>query len=61
MWKIEHSKPQHQSQLSKLSGVNLRTLQQYENRSKDIQKVSGITLLSLSKVLGCNIEELMDT
>ncbi len=50
-----------QRQLSEASGVNLRTLQQYENRSKDIQKASGITLLSLSKVLGCSIEELMDT
>lgn len=34
------------------SGVNLRTLQQYGLRAKDISKASGRTLAALSKTLG---------
>lgn len=49
-----------QKQLSELSGVNLRTLQQYENKSKDIKKASGLILYSLGKALGCQIEDLLE-
>ncbi len=47
-----------QKELSARSGVNLRTLQQYENLSKDITKASGATLLALCKVLNCEIENI---
>lgn len=46
--------------LAEKAGVNLRTLQQYELRAKDINKASGSTLLSLAKVLGCNVEDLLE-
>lgn len=46
--------------LSEKSGVNLRTLQQYESRAKDINKAAGGTLFSLSRVLGCRIEDLLE-
>lgn len=49
-----------QKQLSNESGVNLRTLQQYENMSKDITKASGIILASLAKALRCSIEDLLE-
>lgn len=45
--------------LAERSGVNLRTLQQYEIGSKDLKKASGSTLLALSRELGCSMEELI--
>jgi DNA-binding XRE family transcriptional regulator len=49
-----------QSQLSRLSGVNLRTLQQYELKTKDIKKASVQTVLSLASTLNCHIEDLFE-
>ncbi len=49
-----------QRELSEKSGINLRTLQQYEVGSKDINKAAGLTLLQLSKALGCKIEDIME-
>ena len=40
--------------------VNLRTLQQYEIRAKDINRAAGITLLALAKALGCQVEDLLE-
>ena len=49
-----------QSELAKLSGVSLRSIQMYEQRNKDINKASSVTLYRLSKVLGCNMEDLIE-
>ena len=49
-----------QKDLAEKVGVNLRTLQQYEIRAKDINKAAGTTLLALSKVLGCLVEDLLE-
>ena len=49
-----------QRELSEKVGVNLRTLQQYEIRAKDINKAAGATLLALSKALGCRVEDLLE-
>ena len=49
-----------QSQLSRLSGVNLRTLQQYELKTKDIKKASVQTVVSLASTLNCHIEDLFE-
>ena len=49
-----------QRELAEKVGVNLRTLQQYEIRAKDINKAAGATLLALAKVLGCRVEDLME-
>lgn len=49
-----------QRELAKKAGVNLRTLQQYEIRAKDINKAAGTTLLALAKFLGCHIEDLLE-
>ena len=49
-----------QRELAEKSGVNLRTLQQYELKAKDINKAAATTLLALSKTLGCRIEDLLE-
>ena len=49
-----------QKQLSEKSGVNLRTLQQYELKTKDIGKASVWTVMSLANVLGCRAEDLLE-
>ena len=49
-----------QAGLAKRSGVSLRSIQMYEQRNKDINKASAETLLRLSKVLGCTMEDLME-
>lgn len=49
-----------EGRLSKLSDVPLRTIQMYEQRNKDIYKARSITLLKLSRTLGCKIENLLD-
>lgn len=49
-----------QKLLAQKSGVTLRSVQQYEQRAKDINKAAGGTLLALSKVLGCKVEDLLE-
>lgn len=50
-----------QRQLSELSGVNLRTIQDYEsNGGQVIDKASLRTLLNLAKALGCNIKDILE-
>ena len=49
-----------QKELAEKSGVNLRTLQQYEIKGKDINKASVQTIMALSNVIGCRIEDLLE-
>lgn len=49
-----------QRELSIASGVNLRTLQQYELNTKDIKKASVETVLNLANALGCKIEDIIE-
>lgn len=49
-----------QRELAERSGVNLRTLQQYELGAKDIGKASVSTVIALAKVLGCQVEDIME-
>ena len=48
-----------QAELSEASGVNLRTLQQYEIGGKDIRKASANTVIALSNILHCRPEDIM--
>lgn len=51
-----------QSQLADLvEGLSLRTLQHYEQGSKDINKAAASTVHRLAVVLGCRVEDLIDT
>ena len=48
-----------QKELARRSGVNFRSLQDYEQGHKKLSSASGDTLLRLSTVLGCTIEDLL--
>lgn len=49
-----------QQELSKASGVDLRSIQMYEQKRNDINKAQVETLLKLSKILGCKIDDLLE-
>ena len=49
-----------QKQLSEKAGIPLRTIQQYEQRQKNINKAQVDYLLSLSSVLCCDIDLLIE-
>ncbi|MBR3058326.1 MAG: helix-turn-helix transcriptional regulator [Clostridiales bacterium] len=48
-----------QAELARRTGVNLRTLQQYEIGDKDIRKASVQSVLALSRTLCCQPENLL--
>lgn len=49
-----------QKELSKKSGVSLRSIQQYEQFVKDINKASVINVIALARTLGCHVEDLIE-
>lgn len=49
-----------QKELAEKSGVNLRTLQQYELGTKEISKASAQTVAALANTLGCRVEDLIE-
>lgn len=49
-----------QSELSKLSDVPVRTIQQYEQKQKNINKANAETVIKLAKVLNCSILDLIE-
>lgn len=49
-----------QKELSELSGVPLRTLQQYEQRQKNINKAQAEYIIMLSKTLYCEPQALLE-
>lgn len=49
-----------QRELSEMSGVSLRTIQQYEQRQKNINKAQGEALVMLAGVLCCEVDALLE-
>lgn len=49
-----------QSRLASLSGIPVRTIQQYEQRQKDINKASFENIIKLAAVLSCEPEKLIE-
>ncbi len=49
-----------QQELAEQSGVPLRSLQQYEQRQKDINKAQAGYLVMLAKVLCCRMEDILE-
>lgn len=49
-----------QRRLAEMSGVNLRSIQMYEQRNKDINKAQSDSLYRLAKALGCTMEDLLE-
>lgn len=49
-----------QSKLSELSGVSLRTLQDYEQGRKSINQAAAITVYRIAEALGVDVEDLLE-
>ena len=49
-----------QSELARESGVNLRNIQMYEQRVYDIDKAQAQIVYKLARVIGCNVEDLLE-
>jgi len=49
-----------QKELAEQTGIPLRTIQQYEQRQRNINKAAAEYVISLSKVLYCNPNELLE-
>ena len=49
-----------QSKLSELTGIPVRTIQQYEQRQKNINKAQAEYLVILARVLYCRVEDLIE-
>ena len=49
-----------QSELAEVSGVPVRTIQQYEQRQKSINKAQAEYLMMLARALHCNAEDLIE-
>lgn len=57
---IRESRGLSQTELAVESGVHLRSIQMYEQKANDIDKAQAKTLYKLSRVLGCEIEDLLE-
>ena len=57
---IRENRGLSQSELAAQSGVNLRSIQMYEQKVNNIDKAQGQTLYKLSRILGCSVEDLLE-
>lgn len=48
-----------QPQLAAEVGISHRTLQDYEQDRKPLEKAAAITVLRMAKALGCTVEDLI--
>lgn len=58
--KIRANRGMTQQELADASGVSLRMIQLYEQRRNNLAKASVTVTLSLARVLGCRIEDLLE-
>jgi DNA-binding transcriptional regulator YiaG len=58
--KIRKASNMTQKHLAEESGVSLRMIQLYEQKNKDINKAQAITLSNIARVLGCEVEDLLE-
>lgn len=56
---VRKSRKLTQKELNKLSGINLKTIQKYEQGVIDINNANIYTLYKLANVLNCNLIELL--
>lgn len=49
-----------QTELAEFAGVNVRSIQMYEQRMNDIDKAQAHTLYKLARVLGCTVEDILE-
>ena len=58
--RIRENRGLTQAELSEQSGIKVRNIQMYEQRVNNIDKAQGKILYKLSRVLGCDIEDLLE-
>lgn len=58
--RIRKNRGLSQSELAEQSGINVRNIQMYEQRINNIDKAQAHTLYKLSRVLGCDMEDLLE-
>lgn len=58
--RLRESRGLSQAELATASGVNLRNIQLYEQRVNDIDKAQAKTVYKLARVIGCNVEDLLE-
>lgn len=58
--RIRENRGLSQSELAQRSGVNLRNIQMYEQRVNSIDRAQAHILYKLSRVLGCDVEDLLE-
>lgn len=49
-----------QSELARITGLNLRMIQFYEQGKKNINHAHADSIFKLSKALSCNMEDLLE-
>jgi len=49
-----------QAQLAEKVGISHRTLQDYEQGQKPLEKAAAITVLNMARILDCTVEDLID-
>ena len=49
-----------QSELAEISDIPVRTIQQYEQKQKNINAAKAETVVKLAKALNCTVEALME-
>lgn len=57
---LRKAKGMTQKDLAEKAGLSLRTLQHYEQGSKDLNMAAAITVHALAVALGAQMEELLD-
>ena len=58
--RMRESRGLSQSELATQSGVKLRSIQLYEQRVNDIDKAQAQTVYKLARVIGCEVEDLLE-
>lgn len=49
-----------QPELADKVGISPRTLQDYEQGRKPLEKAAAITVLTMARILGCSVADLID-
>lgn len=49
-----------QKQLADLVGISLRTVQEYEQGNRDINKCQAIKVYNICKILDCDIKDILE-